>query len=138
LAKLDATDEANAAIAQEYKIKGFPTMKVFRKGDATTPSDYQGPRTADGMVDWLQEVRPPCVPRAPTKLKQHLDANDGRHTPRRSTEPNSDRLDSDRTRGEVPVNSCGVVCALRSLTPGYQAGDDAGVDGGRHEGADGG
>lgn len=59
MAKLDATDEANAELAQEFKIKGFPTLKVFRKADTAAPMDYQGARTADGLVAWLTEVRSP-------------------------------------------------------------------------------
>jgi protein disulfide-isomerase A1 len=59
MAKLDATDEVNAELAQQFKIKGFPTLKVFRKADTAAPVDYQGARTAEGLVAWLTEVRSP-------------------------------------------------------------------------------
>jgi len=61
MAKLDATDEANAELAQEFKIKGFPTLKVFRKADTAAPMDYQGARTADGLVAWLTEAIKPAT-----------------------------------------------------------------------------
>ncbi len=36
-------------MARKYQIQGFPTIKVF--GDnKKSPSDYQGQRTADGIV----------------------------------------------------------------------------------------
>lgn len=44
---VDATVEQS--LAGEYEIKGYPTIKVFRKG---SPSDYQGGRTTDGIVKY--------------------------------------------------------------------------------------
>ena len=40
LAKVDATIERD--LAEKYEIKGYPTIKIFRKG---AEYDYQGPRS---------------------------------------------------------------------------------------------
>ena len=37
LAKIDATVESN--LAQEYEVRGYPTIKFFKKG---VPKDYNG------------------------------------------------------------------------------------------------
>lgn len=49
LVAVDASDQANAGIAQKYGVQGFPTLKVFG-ADKKKPVDYQGPRTSDGIV----------------------------------------------------------------------------------------
>ena len=43
LAKVDATEES--ALAQEYQVKGYPTLFVFRRG---VKFEYKGPREAQG------------------------------------------------------------------------------------------
>jgi protein disulfide-isomerase-like protein len=50
LAKVDATQEPG--ITQESGVRGFPTLKIFRKGAA---SDYGGPRDADGIVAYMEK-----------------------------------------------------------------------------------
>lgn len=50
MAKVDATVEKS--LGDEYKIKGFPTLKFFKSGNA---KDYGGPREADGIVAWLEK-----------------------------------------------------------------------------------
>jgi len=50
LAKVDATQEPG--ITQEHGVRGFPTLKIFRKGVA---SDYGGPRDADGIVSYMEK-----------------------------------------------------------------------------------
>ncbi len=44
---VDATQ--HESLAQQYQIQGFPTIKVFG-ADKKKPIDYQGQRTADGIV----------------------------------------------------------------------------------------
>jgi len=51
LAKVDGTEEPE--ITQAQSVKGFPTLKVFRKGVA---SDYTGPRDMDGIVRYITEA----------------------------------------------------------------------------------
>jgi len=50
LAKMDATKETKAA--GKFKVDGYPTLKFFNHGQ---PSDYSGPREAQGIVDWLEK-----------------------------------------------------------------------------------
>ena len=44
IAKLDATK--NRQMAQQFQIKGFPTMLFFGKADKQNPIPYNGERTA--------------------------------------------------------------------------------------------
>lgn len=44
---VDAT--ANEKLAQQYRIEGFPTVKIFG-ADKKKPIDYQGARTSDAVV----------------------------------------------------------------------------------------
>nr|CAG8626389.1 5586_t:CDS:2 [Entrophospora candida] len=43
------------AIAERYDVKGFPTIKFFQKGDDKTPIDYQGDRTEEDFVKFLNK-----------------------------------------------------------------------------------
>lgn len=54
LAKVDANEEANRDLATEFKIQGFPTIKILRDGGKTI-QEYKGPREADGIVDYLKK-----------------------------------------------------------------------------------
>jgi len=51
LGKVDATEEKD--LAQKYNIKGFPTMVWFEDAKET---DYDGGRTADGIVEWVNSM----------------------------------------------------------------------------------
>ncbi|PIC41310.1 hypothetical protein B9Z55_008773 [Caenorhabditis nigoni] len=44
------------ALPQKYGIKGWPTIKIFGLGDKSKPIDYDGPRTAKGIVDVIQKT----------------------------------------------------------------------------------
>ncbi len=50
LAAVDATEAG--ALADEYGVKGYPTIKYFPKG-SMTPEDYDGGRTADTIVQYV-------------------------------------------------------------------------------------
>ncbi|XP_038077413.1 protein disulfide-isomerase A4-like [Patiria miniata] len=53
-AKVDATAEAD--LAQRYEVTGYPTLKIFRKGEA---SNYEGPRDEAGIVRYMKEQSDP-------------------------------------------------------------------------------
>lgn len=60
LAKVDATDDQNKDLASKFGVRGYPTLKVFRSGDSTKPSDYEGPREADGIVNYVKKISGPA------------------------------------------------------------------------------
>ncbi|CAD7702499.1 unnamed protein product, partial [Ostreobium quekettii] len=59
LAKCDATDEKNKALAKKYGVKGFPTLKIFN-GTTESPKDYSGPREAKGIVEYVMKIFGPA------------------------------------------------------------------------------
>ena len=53
LAKIDATAPSSSQWTSRFNIKGFPTLKIVRKGELTF---YEGPRSpAVDIVKYLQE-----------------------------------------------------------------------------------
>lgn len=72
LAKLDVNSEENKPLASEYGIKGFPTIKIFKKGGGIV-SDYKGPRDAAGIIAHLKQlVGPPSVEITSAKEAEEL------------------------------------------------------------------
>ncbi len=57
LAQIDCTEEQE--LCQEHGIRGYPTLKVFR--GESEPSDYEGPRSADGIVNYMIKQSLPAV-----------------------------------------------------------------------------
>ncbi|CEP22775.1 unnamed protein product [Cyberlindnera jadinii] len=58
LAQVDCTE--NQDLCQEHGIRGYPTLKVFR-GSASDPADYEGPRSAAGIVNYMIKQSLPAV-----------------------------------------------------------------------------
>lgn len=52
--KVDANEEANRELATQFQVQGFPTLKIFRNGGQNI-QEYNGPREADGIVDYLKK-----------------------------------------------------------------------------------
>ncbi|KAK8691897.1 hypothetical protein V6N13_075392 [Hibiscus sabdariffa] len=70
LAKVDANEEANRDLANQYEVRGFPTLKILRNGGKNV-QEYKGPREADGIVDFLKKQSGP----ASTEIKSAEDAS---------------------------------------------------------------
>jgi protein disulfide-isomerase A1 len=66
LAKVDCVDEAE--LCQVHGVQGYPTLKLFRDGE---PTDYSGPRKADGIVSYMIKQSLPAV--SPVTLANLLD-----------------------------------------------------------------
>lgn len=59
LAQIDCTVEEQ--LCQDHEIRGYPTLKVFR-GSENAPTDYDGPRDAEGIADYvIKETLPPVL-----------------------------------------------------------------------------
>ncbi|CAN6236786.1 unnamed protein product [Urochloa humidicola] len=56
LAKLDATEDTD--LAHKYDVQGFPTILFFIDG---VPKDYNGERTEDAIVEWINKKLGPGV-----------------------------------------------------------------------------
>lgn len=57
LAKVDATVETEAA--KKFGVQGYPTLKWFQGLDSVM--DYDGPREAKGIVEWIKTMTGPAV-----------------------------------------------------------------------------
>uniref|UniRef100_A0A914Y5W4 Protein disulfide-isomerase n=1 Tax=Panagrolaimus superbus TaxID=310955 RepID=A0A914Y5W4_9BILA len=73
LAKVDATVEKR--LGDQFGVSGYPTLKILRNGRRF---DYDGPRTADGIVKYmLQQAKPAAKPLKTVKAAQRLFSKDG-------------------------------------------------------------
>uniref|UniRef100_A0A3B4AFI5 Protein disulfide-isomerase n=1 Tax=Periophthalmus magnuspinnatus TaxID=409849 RepID=A0A3B4AFI5_9GOBI len=59
LGKVDATEETE--MAQEYGVRGYPTIKFFKGGEKSSPKEYSAGRQADDIVNWLKKRTGPAV-----------------------------------------------------------------------------
>ncbi|NXM88851.1 PDIA2 isomerase, partial [Oenanthe oenanthe] len=59
LAKVDAT--AQTALATEFGITSYPTLKLFRDGNRTHPLAYTGRLDSQGIVRWVQRRAGPSA-----------------------------------------------------------------------------
>ncbi|KAF7266518.1 protein disulfide isomerase [Rhynchophorus ferrugineus] len=73
LAKVDATEESE--LAEQFGIRGYPTLKFFRSG---TPTDYSGGRQANDIVSWLlKKSGPPATSLSTLEdAKKFIDSSD--------------------------------------------------------------
>ena len=67
LATVDATVERS--LAEKYEVRGFPTIKIF-EGNVSNPSNYEGPREAEGIVTFLKVCDGDRVGEAGISLRQ--------------------------------------------------------------------
>ncbi|KAL3425318.1 hypothetical protein PVAG01_02109 [Phlyctema vagabunda] len=81
VAAVDCDEESNKQFCGTFGVQGFPTLKIVRPGSKPgrpNVEDYQGPRTAKGIVDAVKEKIPNHVKKVTDKdLETFLaDAND--------------------------------------------------------------
>lgn len=50
LAKIDATAQTSSGWTSRFNVKGFPTLKIIRKGEVTF---YEGPRSPAGGKNYI-------------------------------------------------------------------------------------
>jgi protein disulfide-isomerase A6 len=71
--KLGAVDATvHTALAQQYGVKGYPTIKVFIPGKKNKADDYKGPRESAGIVQYALNILdtagvPPPMPQLVSK-----------------------------------------------------------------------
>ncbi|XP_056406664.1 protein disulfide-isomerase [Hyla sarda] len=59
LAKVDATEESE--LAQEFGVRGYPTIKFFKNGDKSSPKEYSAGREAADIINWLKKRTGPAA-----------------------------------------------------------------------------
>jgi protein disulfide-isomerase A6 len=52
---VDADAAPNKPLAQQYGVSGYPTLKFFSKDDKEDPIDYNGARTEEAFVEFLNK-----------------------------------------------------------------------------------
>ena len=61
LAMVDAT--VNEKLTKQFAVKGYPTLKTFKGGNPSNPTEYTGPRETGGIVAHMIALAgPPKVP----------------------------------------------------------------------------
>lgn len=58
---VDANADQNKDIASEYGVQGFPTLKVWNTKFGAGFSDYDGGRTADAIVEFMNKENRPLI-----------------------------------------------------------------------------
>ena len=53
VAEVDADSERE--LGDRFNIEGFPTLKFFPAGAADKPEDYDGDRTVEALVAWVND-----------------------------------------------------------------------------------
>ncbi|KZT38169.1 thioredoxin-domain-containing protein [Sistotremastrum suecicum HHB10207 ss-3] len=66
---VDCDAEKNKRLCAEQGIKGFPTVKLFKKGAKSPGIDYQGARTTSAIYNWAKSAIPNAVTRVKRKTE---------------------------------------------------------------------
>jgi len=71
LAMVDATVETS--LGKDHGVRGYPTLKFFRKDSPSAPIDYSGGRTSEEIIAWIQKkTGPPAVELADVEASTKL------------------------------------------------------------------
>jgi len=75
IAKVDA--DAHKELGSRFDVHGFPTLKWFPKGASSTPEDYNGGRTAEDIIGFINNKAGTNakVKKAPSNVVDLTDAN---------------------------------------------------------------
>jgi len=49
--KVDSTENEVSGV----EIQGYPTVKFWRRDKSAVPLDFNGDRTAEGIIQWIKE-----------------------------------------------------------------------------------
>merc|ERR1711991_992948 len=73
LAKIDCTLESAKNLCQQHEVRGYPTVKFFKNGNAI---DYNGPRDTEGIISWLEKkTGPAAVTKTEAEVATFLEVN---------------------------------------------------------------
>lgn len=75
VAAVDCDDEQNKAIAGQYGVKGFPTLKLIDPKTPSSPIDYQQARTASAMYSAVLKLLPNHVVKVASATHPFFDAD---------------------------------------------------------------
>jgi protein disulfide-isomerase A1 len=110
IAKIDC--ESNQAIASQYGIQGFPTLKLFKNGEFF--KDYEGQRSFDAMKNFIvKKVGPPATP------LQSLDAIDEFVRKHRAKSPTQTIVIGQFTTSDSPNREAFLKASDSSLLDGF-------------------
>lgn len=73
LAKVDATQEGE--LADKHGVRGYPTLKFFRKKVAT---EYSGGRTEEKIVEWVESMTGPALITVEGEVEDKLKEDDAK------------------------------------------------------------
>ena len=72
VAEVDADSERE--LGDRFNIEGFPTLKFFPAGASDKPEDYDGDRTAEALVSWVNDrLGTLCSPHSPPRHPRHCE-----------------------------------------------------------------
>jgi len=53
---VDCTADEAKDLCDRFEVKGYPTLKYFTNGDISEGVKYEGPRSLDGLRDFVEET----------------------------------------------------------------------------------
>jgi hypothetical protein len=66
IGKIDCTSSSGKPLCESHKVRGYPTLKIYRDGDFF---DYTGKRDADSMISFAEKMSMPAVRLVESKIE---------------------------------------------------------------------